>query len=117
MEHGHIIISHSTVLIFPVNGNVWMSAHQIADLYDVFISAIASNVKSILKNGILSDDKVCRRHSTKTSIVELYSLDMVIALAFRLSSHNATVMRTWVLTRLTSESILPGLVMQSVIYN
>ena len=71
-------------------GGIWLTQHQIADLFGVFVSTVGSNIRSILKNEILQEDKVCRHNSNGNgSILILYNLEMITALAFRLKSQKA----------------------------
>ena len=97
MNTTSIKIEEGRVTIRPVAGNVWLTQHEIADLFGVFISAIGSNIRSILKSEILQEDAVCRhRENGKGSILTLYNLEMITALAFRLKSRQAQYFREWI---------------------
>lgn len=83
-----------------VVGAVWMSKHQIADLFGCFVSKVVSNIAAILRSGVLDESRVCRIHRYKDgSGVELYSLEMITALAFRIDTHNAGIFRQWLIER------------------
>ena len=96
MERGSISIVDGRVVISPADGEVWMTKHQIADLFGCFVAKVDANVRSILKAGVLDEDKVCRtlRHEYGSSVM-LYNLEMIIALAFRIRSRNADLFRQW----------------------
>lgn len=97
-----ISIENGRVEIHTPENRVWLTRHQIADLFGVFVPAVGSNIRSILKSGILRDG----------GIVELYSLEMIAALAFRLKSGNAEAFRRWLVRRATTTAVvwqLPGM--------
>jgi hypothetical protein len=112
MNTTSITIEEGRVTIRPTAGGVWLTQHQIADLFGVFISAINSNIRSILKSGILRENEVCRRHENGKGFVEMYNLEMITALAFRLKSHKAQQYRRWLIEQALNPLILwkiPGM--------
>ena len=79
-----------------------MTKHQIADLFGCFVAKVISNIPAILKNGVLDESRVCRFHRYKDgSGVELFSLEMIMALAFRIDTRNAAIFRRWLMERAT----------------
>ena len=66
-----------TVSVKIENGNVWMTKHELAGLFGVFVQTIDANMRSIFKSGILydgdvtiterqeKDGKVCSGHYTR----------------------------------------------------
>ena len=96
MNTGYILISEHSVLVFPFNGEIWLTAYQIAELFEVFPSAVNSNIKSICKKGILNISEVQREHSCRNRITELYNFRMIVALAYYLSSRKAELFRKWI---------------------
>ncbi|RGQ74607.1 protein-tyrosine kinase, partial [Bacteroides ovatus] len=48
-----ISIENGRVEIHTPENRVWLTRHQIADLFGVFVPAVGSNIRSILKSGIL----------------------------------------------------------------
>ncbi len=102
MTTSSITIGKGRVTIRPVAGKVWMTKHQIADLFGCFVAKVTSNIPVILKSGVLDESRVCRFHRYKDGGgVELYSLEMIMALAFRIDSHNAAIFRRWLMERAT----------------
>ena len=78
-----ITIENDRVTIRPTSGGVWLTQHQIADLFGVFVSAVGANIRSIRNSGVLCEDAACRMKRYKDgSSVEIYSLEMIAALAF-----------------------------------
>lgn len=49
-----ISIENGRVEIHAPENRVWLTRHQIADLFGVFVPAVGSNIRSILKSGIYS---------------------------------------------------------------
>lgn len=56
-----ITIENDRVTIRPTDGSVWLTQHQIADLFCVFVSTVGANIRSIRKSGVLPEDRVVRR--------------------------------------------------------
>jgi hypothetical protein len=107
-----IIIEEGRVTIQSASGT-WMTQHQIADLFGVFVSAVGSNIRSILNSEVLRENEVCRHKTTKDgSIMTLYSLEIITALAFRLKSQKAEQFRRWIVAQAVNPVILwklPGI--------
>jgi Virulence protein len=90
----------------PQSVDVWMTQHEITDLFGCFISKVKSNTCSILKSSILRDtDVYLTYHCQNGSFVEVYGLELIIALSFRIQSGNAEVFRRWLTRRLTKAEI------------
>lgn len=104
MKRGKIEIKNNGVFISPVNGTVWLTKHQIADLFGVFISTVGRNIQSILKSDSLEQGNVVlQKKHIHGVVIELYSLEMIIALAFRIRSEKAEVFRAWVVRRTVND--------------
>lgn len=106
MKTGEIIISdNGSVTIRPVNGQVWLSKCQLANLFDVYVSAIDANIRSILKSGVVQV-KVSHGATVMGNTVfpDWYDLEMVTALAFRLHSEKAKFFREWVLKKAVAKT-------------
>ena len=87
-------------------GMVWMTKHQIADLFGCFVAKVVSNIAAVLKSGVLDESRVCCFHRYKDgSGVELYSLEMITALAFRIGTRNADIFRRWLIERATQPAL------------
>ncbi|OAV66178.1 Virulence protein [Bacteroidales bacterium Barb6XT] len=103
---GTIIISDGVIFINPINGEVWLSQWQIAGLFEVFISKISSNIRSILKSDVLRENEVSRfvNHSNG-NISQLYNFEMITALAFRIHSRNADLFREYLMKRAVKQDV------------
>ena len=100
MEQGSISIVDNKVTVTPADDTVWLTQHQIADLFECFVAKVSSNIRSILKADILDERKVYHlyRYDNDNS-VELYNLEMITALAFRIKTHNAKVFLEWLVKK------------------
>ena len=82
---------------------VWMSACEIADLLGVFSSKVNSHIKSIFKVGLLKEDEVMRTLSYKGGAVDLYKIEMITMLSFRIATPEAKTLRRWIIGRLSEK--------------
>lgn len=104
MENRIITIENGVVSV-PANIEIWMTQYEIADLLQCFVSKINANVRSILKNGVLDETKVCRTYNYKNdNFVEQYSLEMIIALSFRIRYYNSDAFRELIVRKATAET-------------
>ena len=105
-----ISIVGGRVVVTPAAGTygssaVWMSKHQIAYLFECFVAKVVSNIAIVLKSGVLDESRVYRQHRYRDgSGVELYSLEMITALAFRIDTHNVGIFRRWLIERATQST-------------
>ena len=106
MKRGEIIISEKKITIVPVNGTVWLSDWQIAQLFEVFVSKVSSNIRSILKTEVLDERTVCQTYYYKDGgSVEQYNLGMITALAFRIKSYKAEIFRGWLMKKAVTNTV------------
>ena len=97
-----ITIDGERVIIRPAVGEIWMTKHEIARLFGCFVAKVVSNIPAVLKSGALHESRVCRFHRYKDGGgVELFSIEMITALAFRIDTHNAAIFRQWLMERAT----------------
>lgn len=103
MERKLVEINENGNVFIP--DNVQMRDFEIAELFGAMIPTIRSNVRAILKSGVITIDT---QHGGTvigaTILPDYYGLDMVIALAFRIHSHNAGILRKWILRKATTRS-------------
>ena len=82
------------------NGNVWMTKHELARLFGVFVQTIDANVRSIFKSRLLYDGDVTITEKQDKSIVTYYNLEAIIFLSFRINTYCTKLFREWVLNSL-----------------
>lgn len=102
MERGIITISKNGVVAMPT-APVWMTMQEMADLFMVFCFDIRKVVRDIYKNHELLEEETKRyvKQDNETRY-EVYSLEMVIALAFRLRNRECVAFRKFVMDRLST---------------
>lgn len=93
------ITEHGTVII--PDRDIWMSEPELVSLFGVIAPTVRAAIKAVYKSGILKEHGTQRyiRLSDKCSI-DVYSLEMVVALAFRINSYGAERVRNAILERL-----------------
>ena len=81
--------------------NVWMNEAESLDLFGVTAPTIRAGLKALCKSDVLREYEIKRtvRLSDKCSM-EVYSLETIIALAFRIGTYSAKQVRNAVLERL-----------------
>ncbi|MFS2361334.1 hypothetical protein [Bacteroides ovatus] len=94
MNRGVITISESGTVSMPTD-TVWMTMQEIADMYNVFGCYVR---KAVFKDGILKEQGV-RRHVRKNDRIsyDVYSLELVIAVAFRIDSIESRAFREFIM--------------------
>lgn len=100
MERAIITISESGSVNIP-SGNVWMSEMELVKLFGVIAPTLRAAIKAIYKSGMLcpSSTQLCKL-ATPKSWATFYNLEVVIALAFRLSTYEASRIRQKILESL-----------------
>ncbi len=102
MKRDIIIIEDKAV---SVTGNdVWMTAGEIAGLFHTGVPAVNAAIKAILKADVLSDYEVCRYIQLENGLyADVYSLEIIIPVAFRLNTYCTHVFRTWLVGKALSK--------------
>ncbi|SDA33773.1 RhuM family protein [Sphingomonas sp. NFR15] len=93
---------------------LWMTQAQIADLFGRDVSVISRHISNILEEGELDESTSLQKAQTSTGRpANLYSLDMVISVGYRVSSAQATLFRRWATEKLV-QFATKGFVIDSV---
>ena len=100
MERAIITISESGRVNIP-SANVWMSEMKLVELFGVIVPTLRTAIRAIYKNGTLSPATTQQCDVvTPTSWTTFYNFEVVIALAFRLKTYEASRIRQKVLEAL-----------------
>ena len=103
MERAIITISESGIVNIP-SDNVWMSEMELVELFWVIAPTLRVAIKAIYKSGTLCPVNTQRCDlATPTIWATFYNLEMVIALAFRLNTYEASRIRQKVLEGLCKQ--------------
>lgn len=121
MEDEKNIIIYNTddgkanVVLLAKDGNIWMNQNQLAELFDTSKQTISYHVINILEERELNSNSVVKDYLTTASDgkkyeVTFYSLDMILAIGFRVRSKRGTQFRIWANKNL-KEYMIKGFVM------
>ena len=102
MERNIISINEYGKVILPTDIQATaMSEWELCDLFNVTAPTIKAGIQALCKSGVLNEYEI--RHTIRLSnrcSMEVYSLETVIALAFRIGTYGAKLVRNVVLERL-----------------
>lgn len=103
------------VALMTCDGNVWLNQSQLAELFDTSIQNISLHIINILKDNELNADSVIKEYLTTASDgknynVAFYSLELILAIGFRVRSKRGTQFRQWA-NRNLAEYMIKGFVM------
>jgi len=120
MEKQNIIIYRTQdgkvkLSLYARDGSVWMNQNQIAELFDTSVPNISMHITNILNEKELEENSVIKNYLTTASDgknyeVAFYSLDMILAIGFRVRSKRGTQFRQWA-NRNLKEYMIKGFVM------
>jgi hypothetical protein len=120
LEENKIIIYNTSdgkasVSLYAKDGMVWMNQNQLAELFDTSKQNIGQHIAGILKEGELEEISVVKNFFTTASDgkqynVTFYSLEMILAIGFRVRSKRGTQFRIWANQNL-KEYMIKGFVM------
>ena len=90
----------ASVVLYARDGSVWMNQNQLAELFDTSKPNISMHISNILSENELHQDSVVKNYLTpaadgKQYDVTFYSLDMILAIGFRVRSKRGTQFRIW----------------------
>jgi len=94
---------------------VWLTQLEMAELFDATKQNISLHLKNIVADGELSEDSVVKESLTtaadgKRYLMQLYNLDAILAVGYRVRSPRGVQFRRWASTVL-KEYLLKGFVM------
>lgn len=85
------------VSLLAKDGTVWCTQAQMAELFDRSVSTISRHIANILKENELNEKSNLRflQIANSDKPIALYSLDMILAVGFRVRSPRGTQFRRW----------------------
>ena len=117
MDKGQIILyqtpdGESKIEFRLENDTVWLSADQMAELFQRNKSTISRHIKNVLEDGELEESSVVAFFATtaadgKKYSVAFYNLDMIISVGYRVHSYRGVQFRIWA-TKVLKEYIVKG---------
>ena len=119
-EQQNIIIyrtadGRSSVALYAKDGKIWLNQQQMAELFATSKQAISHHIINILKERELDELSVVKQYLTtaadgKNYSVVFYSLEMIIAVGYRVHGVRGTQFRQWATEHLT-EYLVKGFTM------
>jgi hypothetical protein len=93
----------------------WLSQKRMSELFGVEVNTINYHLKEIFKSAELQEDSVIRKiritaEDGKDYLTNVYNLDAIIAVGYRVNSYQATQFRIWA-TKTLREFIIKGFVL------
>ena len=123
MDKGQIILyqtpdGESKIEVRLENDNVWLSADQMAELFQRNKSTISRHIKNVLEDGELEEAATVAFFATVQNEGErkverkiaFYNLDMIISVGYRVHSYRGVQFRIWA-TKVLKEYIVKGFVL------
>ena len=123
MDNGQIILfqtqgGETKIEVRLSNETVWLTADQMAELFQRNKSTISRHIKKVFESGELDSDMVVAKYATttqhgaikgktQTHQVDFYNLDMIISVGYRVNSHRGVQFRQWA-TQVLKEYMIKG---------
>ena len=94
------------------NETLWLNAHQMAKVFGVNRPAIVKHIQNMYKTGELIENSTCSileqvAEDGKKRQMNIYNLDMIISIGYRVNSQKATKFRIWA-TSILKNYLLQG---------
>ena len=89
------------------DGTVWLTKHQISDLFGVYFQTVTAGLKTIFQKELLLQEQVTKTHrftndQNKECQTELYNLEVILTLGFYMKGGICLSFREWVHERVKS---------------
>ncbi|WP_314772140.1 virulence RhuM family protein [Capnocytophaga sputigena] len=103
------------IALYAKDGSIWLNQNQLADLFDTSKQSISYHIINILKDKELDKKSVVKNYLTTASDgknyeITFYSLEMILAIGFRVRSKRGVQFRQWANQHL-KEFMVKGFVM------
>lgn len=83
-----------------LGNGIWMTVWEIAEVFNVSGTAVVCAIKAIRKADILNDYEVCKYICLDNgNTADVYSLEMIIPIAFRLNTYYTDIFRKWIVSK------------------
>ena len=105
----------ASVALYAKDGKIWLNQQQMAELFATSKQTVSYHISNILKERELGNDSVVKEYLTtaadgKNYHVVFYSLEMIIAVGYRVRGVRGTQFRQWATEHLT-EYLVKGFTM------
>ena len=101
MKRQVITIQEDMVIYAPHHGEERMTAWEIAELFYVTGITVRNTIKRIFKQGVLKEFEAAKYITLDNgNKADVYSMEMVMAIAFQVDTFQAMLFRKWVLVKI-----------------
>ena len=101
MKRDKITIGENGVSL--TGSEVWMTAMELAELFGTTAGAVNAGIKAIIKSDTLHDYEVCKYVRLENGNgADVYNMEVVASLAFRLNTRGTAVFRKWLIVKATT---------------
>lgn len=103
------------IALYAKDGSIWLNQNQLANLFDTSKQSISYHIINILEDNELDENSVVKNYLTtasdgKSYEVTFYSLEMILAIGFRVRSKRGVQFRQWA-NRHLKEFMVKGFLM------
>ncbi len=79
---------------------IWLDAHQMAELFERDRTVIVRHIRNVYATGELAPEATCAKNAQvaadgKIRQMDLYNLDMILSVGYRVNSRRGTQFRIW----------------------
>lgn len=119
-DKGQIILyqtndGESKIEVTLANETVWLTADQMAELFQRNKSTISRHIKNVFEEGELQENRTVAFFATVQNegtreverVISHYNLDMIISIGYRVKSHRGVQFRIWA-TQVLKEYLIKG---------
>ena len=119
MEQGEIILYQPDeavkLEVRMEDETVWLTQAQIAELFGTEVPAISKHIRNIIRSGELEKEatvskmEIVRLEGSRKvkRVIDIYNLDMILSVGYRVNSKNASLFRRWA-NKVLKEYLLKG---------
>ncbi len=102
MERNIITINEYGSIILPEDiAGIWMGEPELVELFGVIAPALRAAIRAVYKSGVLNEYKVQKYIQLNNGChADVFSFQMIVALAFRIDSFGAEQVRKLLFERL-----------------
>ncbi|MBO4804912.1 MAG: virulence RhuM family protein [Paludibacteraceae bacterium] len=105
----------ASVALYAKDGKIWLNQMQMAELFATSKQTVSYHISNILKENELDKNSVVKDYLTTASdgkqySIVFYSLEMILAVGYRVKGKRGTQFRQWA-TRHLSEYLIKGFTM------
>ena len=99
MKRGILTMSESGNIIMPNNTtDIWMNEPELVELFGIIAPALRAAIRAIYKSGALKEYEAQKYIRLENGYhADVFSLTMIVALAFRINSFGAEQVRNTIL--------------------